>query len=98
MSINGLVRQLIARKNFGLAVEISDFLKFPTHDIYTEWAISKVSVNPEYKIKTSQKSSNIYPELLKKLSILKGLSFTKISKAAYYVGESEVALKVMHPM
>ena len=84
-----MVRRLINRHEYLLALRISDQLKLPTDRIYVHWACQKVRLSADDE-------STICRTIVKKLDGKRGISFEEIAKAAYDEGRSRLATELLN--
>ncbi|ESZ95296.1 vacuolar protein sorting [Sclerotinia borealis F-4128] len=84
-----LVRRLINRHEYLLALKISDYLRLPTDRIYVHWASQKVRVG-------SEDEDTICRTIVEKLSGKRGISFEEIARAAYDEGRGRLATSLLN--
>ena len=84
-----LIRRLIHRHEYLLALRLSEYLHLPTNDIYVHWAIQKVrhSASPE---------DTILSTVVSRISTKRGISFESIARAAYDEGRSHLATELLN--
>lgn len=84
-----LVRRLINRSEYLLALRISSYLRLPTDRIYVHWASQKVRVG-------SEDEDTICRLIVEKLAGKRGISFEEIARAAYDEGRSRLATELLN--
>ncbi|KAJ8064848.1 hypothetical protein OCU04_007157 [Sclerotinia nivalis] len=84
-----LVRRLINRREYLLALKISDYLRLPTDRIYVHWASQKVRIG-------SEDEDTICRAIVEKLSGKRGISFEEIARAAYDEGRGRLATSLLN--
>lgn len=84
-----LVRRLINRREYLLALRISDYLRLPTDRIYVHWASQKVRVGTEPE-------DEICRQIVTKLAGKRGISFEEIARAAYDEGRGHLATELLN--
>ncbi|PQE23731.1 vacuolar sorting vps16 protein [Rutstroemia sp. NJR-2017a WRK4] len=84
-----LVRRLINRREYLLALKISDYLRLPTDRIYVHWASQKVRVG-------SEDEDTICRLIVEKLAGKRGISFEEIARAAYDEGRGRLATSLLN--
>lgn len=84
-----LVRRLINRREYLLALKISDYLRLPTDRIYVHWASQKVRIGNEDE-------DTICRAIVEKLSGKRGISFEEIARAAYDEGRGRLATSLLN--
>ncbi|RAL67561.1 hypothetical protein DID88_008316 [Monilinia fructigena] len=84
-----LVRRLINRHEYLLALKISDYLRLPTDRIYVHWASQKVRIS-------SEDEDTICRAIVEKLSGKRGISFEEIARAAYDEGRGRLATSLLN--
>lgn len=84
-----LVRRLINRHEYLLALKISDYLRLPTDRIYVHWASQKVRIG-------SEDEDTICRAIVEKLSGKRGISFEEIARAAYDEGRGRLATSLLN--
>jgi len=84
-----LVRRLINRREYLLALRISSYLRLPTDRIYVHWASQKVRVGPEDE-------DTICRLIVEKLAGKRGISFEEIARAAYDEGRGRLATELLN--
>ena len=83
-----LVRRLINRQQYLLALKISEYLHLPVDKIYVHWARQKVR-------KSTDDDGNICDEIVQKLKSKRGISFEEIAQAAYEEGRRDLATELL---
>ncbi|KAF7874793.1 hypothetical protein EAF04_001967 [Stromatinia cepivora] len=84
-----LVKRLINRREYLLALKISDYLRLPTDRIYVHWASQKVRIG-------SEDEDTICRAIVEKLSGKRGISFEEIARAAYDEGRGRLATSLLN--
>jgi hypothetical protein len=84
-----LVRRLINRREYLLALRISSYLRLPTDRIYVHWASQKVRVG-------SEDEDTICRLIVEKLAGKRGISFEEIARAAYDEGRGHLATELLN--
>lgn len=84
-----LVRRLINRREYLLALRISSYLRLPTDRIYVHWASQKVRIG-------SEDEDEICRLIVEKLAGKRGISFEEIARAAYDEGRGHLATKLLN--
>ncbi|KUJ22069.1 vacuolar protein-like protein sorting vps16 [Mollisia scopiformis] len=84
-----LVRRLINRREYLLAIRISSYLRLPTDRIYVHWASQKVRVG-------SEDEDTICRLIVEKLAGKRGISFEEIARAAYDEGRGRLATELLN--
>lgn len=84
-----LIKRLMNRNDYLLAIRIAEYLQIPTDDIYVHWACAKV--------KTSTDSEEeICRTIVQRLSRKHGVSFETIAHAAYDEGRTRLATELLN--
>ena len=84
-----LIRRLLNRHEYLLALKIAGYLKLPTDRIYVHWASTKVSIG-------SEDDDTICRLVVERLSGKPGISFEEIARAAYHEGRSRLATELLN--
>ena len=84
-----LIRRLINRREYLLALRISSYLGLPTDRIYVHWASQKVRVG-------SEDEDTICRLIVEKLAGKRGISFEEIARAAYDEGRGRLATELLN--
>jgi hypothetical protein len=84
-----LVRRLVNRREYLLALRISSYLRLPTDRIYVHWASQKVRVG-------SEDEDTICRLIVEKLDGKRGISFEEIARAAYDEGRGRLATQLLN--
>jgi len=84
-----LIRRLINRREYLLALRISSYLRLPTDRIYVHWASQKVRVG-------SEDEDTICRLIVEKLAGKRGISFEEIARAAYDEGRGRLATELLN--
>ncbi|KAI9678604.1 MAG: hypothetical protein M1817_005661 [Caeruleum heppii] len=83
-----LVKRLVVRQKYLLAIRISEYLDLPTDSIYVHWASQKVRVS-------TGDERGICREIVAKLTGKRGVSFEIIARAAYDEGRGRLATELL---
>ena len=84
-----LIQRLINRREYLLAIRVSDYLRLPTNKIYVHWACQKVR-------NSTANEDNICNTVVTKLDNKRGISFEHIARAAYDEGRSHLATQLLN--
>lgn len=84
-----LVRRLVNRQEYLLALRVSEYLRLPTDGIYIRWACQKVRVSTEDE-------DSICRAIVKKMNGKRGISFEEIARAAYDEGRGRLATELLN--
>ena len=84
-----LVQRLINRKEYLLAIRVSEFLRMPTQRIYIHWASQKAR-------NSTADEDSICKDIVTKLSSKRGISFETIARAAHDEGRSNLATSLLN--
>ncbi|KAG9242766.1 vacuolar protein-like protein sorting vps16 [Calycina marina] len=84
-----LIRRLINRREYLLALHISSYMRLPTDRIYVHWASQKVRLGTEDE-------DTICALIVQKLSGKRGISFEEIARAAYDEGRGRLATDLLN--
>jgi len=84
-----LIRRLLSRHEYLLALKIAGYLKLPTDRIYVHWASTKVRVG-------SEDDDTICRLVVDRLSGKPGISFEEIARAAYHEGRHRLATELLN--
>ncbi|KAF9877506.1 hypothetical protein CkaCkLH20_05206 [Colletotrichum karsti] len=85
----GLIKRLINRHEYLLALKIAGYLRLPTDRIYVHWASAKVRSGTE-------DDDTICRLIVERLSGKPGISFEEIARAAYDEGRSRLATELLN--
>jgi vacuolar protein sorting-associated protein 16 len=85
----GLIKRLLNRHEYLLALRIAGYLRLPTDRIYVHWASAKVRVS-------SDDEDTICRMVVEKLSGKPGISFEEIARAAYDEGRGRLATELLN--
>lgn len=85
----GLIKRLINRHEYALALRVADYLRLPTDRIYVHWASAKVRVGAE-------DDETICDMVVQKLAGKPGISFEAIAQAAYHEGRGRLATELLN--
>lgn len=83
-----LVQRLVNRKEYLLALKVSQFLRLPVDRIYVSWARQKVR-------SSGTDEDSICEEIVRKLNGKRGVSFEEIARAAYDDGRQSMATELL---
>lgn len=83
-----LIRRLIARREYALALRISDFLRLPRSGIYSSWAMQKVRIGGE-------DDDAICRHIARKVAGQEDISFEQIARAAHQEGRRSLAIQIL---
>ena len=84
-----LITRLIYRREYLLAMKLSEFLRLPLNKIYVHWASQKVKAS-------SGDDDNIRDIVVEKLRGKHGISFESIARAAYNEGRGNLATSLLN--
>lgn len=84
-----LIRRLLDRHEYLLALKIAEYLKLPNDKIYVHWASSKVRIGTE-------DDDAICRLVVERLAGKPGISFEKIAHAAYHEGRGRLATELLN--
>ena len=84
-----LIQRLINRREYLLAIRVSDYLRLPTNKIYVHWASQKVR-------NSTTDEDTICSTVVNKLNNKRGISFEVIARAAYDEGRSHLATQLLN--
>lgn len=84
-----LIRRLLNRHEYLLALKIAGYLKLPTDRIYVHWASAKVRVGAE-------DDDTICRLVVERLAGKPGISFEEIGRAAYHEGRVRLATDLLN--
>lgn len=84
-----LIKRLLNRHEYLLALKIAGYLKLPTDKIYVHWACSKVRVG-------SEDDDTICRLVVDRLSGKPGISFEEIARVAYHEGRGRLATELLN--
>jgi hypothetical protein len=83
-----LVRRLVNRQDYLLALRVSEYLHLPVDRIYVHWA--------RQKVRTSTLNEDmICEEIVRKLNGKRGISFEEVARAAYDEGRGKLATELL---
>ena len=83
-----LVQRLVNRREYLLALKVSEFLHLPVDRIYVHWARQKVR-------SSSTDEDSICEEIVRKLNGKRGISFEEVARAAYDEGRGKLATELL---
>lgn len=89
LSSEQLMQRLISRREYLLAIRLSDYLRLPTNKIYIHWASQKV------RHSTADEDA-IHDTVVQRLSTQRGISYEAIARAAYDEGRSHLATELLN--
>lgn len=84
-----LVKRLVNRREYLLALRLSEYLNLPTDRIYVHWACQKVRA-------PSNNEDAVCEAIVEKLNGKAGVSFEEIAKAAYDEGRQGLATSLLN--
>lgn len=84
-----LIKRLINRREYLIALRISTYLRLPTDRIYVHWASQKVRIG-------SEDEDTICRLIVEKLAGKRGISFEEIARAAYDEGRGRLATELLN--
>lgn len=84
-----LIQRLINRREYLLAIRLSDYLRLPTNRIYVHWASQKVR-------NSTADEDAICETVVNKLANKRGISFEYIARAAHEEGRSHLATQLLN--
>ena len=84
-----LVQRLVNRREYLLALRVSEYLRLPTERIYIHWASQKVRVSTDDE-------DSICRAIVQKLKGKPGISFEEISRAACDEGRGRLATELLN--
>lgn len=89
LTMERLIQRLVNRREYLLAIRISESLGLSTHKIYVHWAAQKArnSTDDEGKIRK---------DIVSKLESRRGISFEAIARAAHDEGRSHLATELLN--
>lgn len=84
-----LIQRLINRREYLLAIRVSEFLRMQTQRIYIHWASQKAR-------NSTADEDTICNEIVAKLNSKRGISFETIARAAHDEGRSHLATELLN--
>ncbi|KKY21138.1 putative vacuolar protein sorting vps16 [Phaeomoniella chlamydospora] len=84
-----LIERLVNRRQYLMAIKISDFLSLPADKIYVHWASQKVKVS-------SEDDEIVCNLIVQRLNGKTGISFESIARAAYDEGRGHLATQLLN--
>ncbi len=84
-----LIQRLINRKEYLLAIRVSEFLRIQTQKIYIHWASQKAR-------NSTADENSICKDIVTKLASKRGISFEAIARAAHDEGRSHLATELLN--
>lgn len=84
-----VVRRLIRRRHYLLAIHICELLKLPTNTIYVHWATQKVR-------SSEAEDHGICNAVVARLGQRRGISFEVVARAAHEEGRSSLATQLLN--
>lgn len=84
-----LIRRLVNRHEYMLALRIANYLRLPTDHIYVHWASQKVRQG-------SEDEDTICRLIVEKLAGKRGVSFEEIARAAHDEGRGRLATELLN--
>ncbi|KAH6670239.1 vacuolar protein sorting-associated protein [Plectosphaerella plurivora] len=85
----GLIKRLVSRHDYLLALKIAGYLHLPTDRIYVNWACAKVKAG-------SEDENTICHLIVDRLAGRPGISFEEIARAAYDEGRGRLATELLN--
>lgn len=85
----GLLKRLVSRHEYLLALKVAAYLRLPTDRIYVHWACAKVRSGAE-------DDDTICRLVVERLAGKPGISFEEIARAAYDEGRSRLATELLN--
>ena len=83
-----LIQRLVNRREYLLAIRLSEYLRLPTNKIYVHWASQKVR-------NSTDDEDTICKTVVNKLRNKQGISFEAIARSAYDEGRSHLATQLL---
>ncbi|MCJ1463515.1 hypothetical protein MMC07_002123 [Pseudocyphellaria aurata] len=83
-----LIQRLINRREYLLAIRLSEYLRLPTNKIYVHWAAQKVR-------NSTDDEDTICKTVVTRLHNKQGISFEAIARSAYDEGRSHLATQLL---
>lgn len=83
-----LIQRLMSRREYLLAIRLSEYLRLPSNKIYVHWACQKVR-------NSAADEGTICKAVVTKLKNKRGISFEMIARAAYDEGRSHLATQLL---
>ena len=84
-----LVHRLVNRREYLLAIRISEYLGLSTHKIYIHWAAQKAR-------NSTDDEETICRDIVSKLESRRGISFEAVARAAHDEGRSHLATELLN--
>lgn len=84
-----LIKRLLNRHEYLLALKIAGYLKLPSDRIYVHWACAKVRIGAE-------DDDTICKLVVERLRGKPGISFEEIGRAAYHEGRARLATELLN--
>ena len=84
-----LIQRLVNRREYLLAIRLSDFLRIPTYKIYVHWASQKVR-------NSTADEDTICNTVVSRLASKRGIPFELIARAAYDEGRGRLATELLN--
>ena len=84
-----LIKRLVNRREYLLAIRVSEFLNLPTHEIYSHWASQKAR-------DSTDDEETICRDIVTKLGSRRGISFEAVARAAHDEGRSHLATELLN--
>uniref|UniRef100_A0A336MYR0 Vacuolar protein sorting-associated protein 16 homolog n=1 Tax=Culicoides sonorensis TaxID=179676 RepID=A0A336MYR0_CULSO len=85
-----LLDRLVARKHYGLAIQIAKHLKLPEYRILEHWAFHQVMQSKADDIEVARRISDKFGQ-----SSVQGVSFCTIARKAHEVGKTKLAIMLL---
>ena len=89
LTFEKLIQRLMNRREYLLAIRVSEYLRLPTNKIYVHWACEKVR-------HSTADEDEIHDTVVSRLSNQRGMSFELIARAAYDEGRSHLATELLN--
>ena len=89
LSPEKLIQRLINRREYLLAIRVSDHLRLPTTTIYVHWASQKVR-------NSTADEDMIYNAVVERMTGKRGISFELVARAAFNEGRSHLATELLN--
>lgn len=84
-----LIARLTARREYLLALRISEYLRLPSNQIYVHWASRKVKAS-------SGNEEAVSKSIVEKIGSQRGISFEHIARAAFDEGRPRLATELLN--
>eukprot|EP01086_Lenisia_limosa_P016102 TRINITY_DN5664_c0_g1_i1.p1 TRINITY_DN5664_c0_g1~~TRINITY_DN5664_c0_g1_i1.p1 ORF type:complete len:602 (-),score=141.48 TRINITY_DN5664_c0_g1_i1:47-1750(-) len=87
MGPDGIVRRLLRRRSFLMAVRVCDYLGLATHNAVLEWACQKVKVDLD--------DETLAQKIVEKVKGVQGLPFAKVAQSALHAGKENLTILLL---